>query len=1485
MTPRSRRALCIGICDFGPHEAEPATDAPATLSFAVDRADQVRRSLDLFGYRGTRADGKELPTTERLGRAVTDELKQHGGGDVVVIHVLSHGVLGLSGLYVVGADGQNTDVQDWLKFLDDFPDLRPSRPTTLFLLDTCHAGAAARLDWLRAAEHNSRAWVIAATSGADLAYDGVFSRAVAEVLTDIASGAIDLYPSEYVRFSDLVEQIRTRVAQLGGRRQDVTGTPVDGNAAPPFVPNPRKPRDARLARTVRDSDETLRPFLDLDHIVDVVHFADRAAGRMLGPGMLRGRVQGCFTGRTEQLTDISRWLADGTEPLRVVTGGAGSGKSAVLGVVVCAAHPGLREATTRLWDTVPAEALPAPVTRLAAVHLRERDLGEALLGLSRQLGLAGRPGIGEPAGDSGPAADIDAFTAAVITAISALPDPPVVVLDALDEAIGQQAIVDRLLLPLARSTRTDGRPACRLLVGTRPWDQFLPLLNLARRRGRLVDLDDLPAEVLRGDVAAYVVDLLAVDSAFDLGARRRIGRGVAQALTDPGRERGGEFLAASLYANWLRDAHPQGADSQAVDTLLARVPTAIPDLLDLDLSTERAAATETDRTAAGWLRPVLAAIAATHGEGMPATVIRRLAPVLRAASEESISDDDDSELSPDLLSRVITRIRFYLRSSPDIDGTTLYRIFHQGLVDHLQPDDSLLSPLYDALVRPTSEAPAGRRDFDRAEPYAARHWDEHAVNAGRLDELLEVDPDVMRTLCNTARSRPGRLAAAIWRLSDRVTPLPTATRTELLTIDALRYGAPKIAARVWARRPARPGRTRAVGNGPAQPYNDPARSDEQPAWGDDSPVWPFELTPVWSTGSELPSPEQLAMFVGYYDWINAVACTVLDGRPIAVTGGGNRTVRVWDLATGRPVGDPMKGHTKWINAVACTVLDGRPIAVTGSDDKTVRIWDLDTRRQIGRPMVGHVDWINAVACTVLDGRPIAVTGGNDKTIRVWDLATCQPIGGPMTGHQTRITALACTFVDGRPIAVSNGNDAEVLTWDLAARRQFGEPLVSGYPGIDAVDCATISGVPSVVAAGRMLRRYALSSAEHVVSTVSNQDIGARALVCAVLNGRPVAIVGGERTIEVFDLVTGAQVRGPFSGHTQAVRAVAHVSLRDRPVAVSVGDDNSVRTWDLAPVEQIGAPIVGHRFPIKALEYAVLEGRRVAMTLGARGRPRAWDLASGRQVTEFLPEIPQGTSGEKVIDGLTVGDRLVIVFASEPDTLQVAGFSGKTIEFRADTRFGIVSTVAVGATRGRTIIIVASSAYSSDPQPTHVLQAWDMSSQRSLWTCDPQDPVTAMTCGTVHGEAVVITCSPLHGIRTWSIESGDEIGQSFTGRLGEMSRIEFVSLHDRETVVTVAGGERSARVWDLSTRTIHSEPLIGHTSPITALKCAVIADRTIAITGSDDQTVRIWDLATYRELSQMHFPDGIGALSVTDDGTVLVGYGWEVACLRLTTPTG
>ena len=85
--------------------------------------------------------------------------------------------------------------------------------------------------------------------------------------------------------------------------------------------------------------------------------------------------------------------------------------------------------------------------------------------------------------------------------------------------------------------------------------------------------------------------------------------------------------------------------------------------------------------------------------------------------------------------------------------------------------------------------------------------------------------------------------------------------------------------------------------------------------------------------------------------MNAVAVGDLDGLPIAVTGGKDPKVRVWDLRTGRQHGDPLKGHTDSVLAVAVGDLDGLPIAVTGGyDAKRCGCGTCAPAAQHGRPL-------------------------------------------------------------------------------------------------------------------------------------------------------------------------------------------------------------------------------------------------------------------------------------------------------------------------------------------------------------------------------------------------------------------------------------------------------------------------------------------------------------------------------------------------------
>jgi hypothetical protein len=102
-----------------------------------------------------------------------------------------------------------------------------------------------------------------------------------------------------------------------------------------------------------------------------------------------------------------------------------------------------------------------------------------------------------------------------------------------------------------------------------------------------------------------------------------------------------------------------------------------------------------------------------------------------------------------------------------------------------------------------------------------------------------------------------------------------------------------------------------------------------------------------------------------------------DGKRI-VTATTGWTARIWDVATGQPIGQPLRGHNAdvWVSAFSP---DGKRV-VTASNDRTARLWDATIGRPIGQPLTGHEKAVERAEFSP-DGKRI-VTASDDITARV-----------------------------------------------------------------------------------------------------------------------------------------------------------------------------------------------------------------------------------------------------------------------------------------------------------------------------------------------------------------------------------------------------------------------------------------------------------------------------------------------------------------------
>ncbi|MFP4394996.1 MAG: hypothetical protein ACLFTI_07000 [Anaerolineales bacterium] len=197
------------------------------------------------------------------------------------------------------------------------------------------------------------------------------------------------------------------------------------------------------------------------------------------------------------------------------------------------------------------------------------------------------------------------------------------------------------------------------------------------------------------------------------------------------------------------------------------------------------------------------------------------------------------------------------------------------------------------------------------------------------------------------------------------------------------------------------------------------------AASDDAIVYVWELHPLDMGGTSQLTATLHTTFTGHTGPVNAVAFSPAEN--ILASASQDRTIRFWDLETGRAV-HTLVGHTAGVTTIAYSS-DGTHL-VSGSRDLTVRLWNIATRAANALTVLsGPENVVLRVGFSPEDRYILA--GSGDKSVRLWDRSFLKEQQlSTLTGQTARMRNIA--FNPQGKFLASGDDQGIAQVWSLAS---------------------------------------------------------------------------------------------------------------------------------------------------------------------------------------------------------------------------------------------------------------------------------------------------------------------------------------------------------------------------------------------------------------------------------------------------------------------
>lgn len=623
----------------------------------------------------------------------------------------------------------------------------------------------------------------------------------------------------------------------------------------------------------------------------------------------------------------------------------------------------------------------------------------------------------------------------------------------------------------------------------------------------------------------------------------------------------------------------------------------------------------------------------------------------------------------------------------------------------------------------------------------------------------------------------------------------------------------------------------------------------------------------------IPSSQLAERFLGHAQALHTVA--FVGNERTILAAGDDRTVRTWTpaiLSVETPTRENNANPPKPLVALVAHPGDGGFSAITAGGD---RIWrwapDGSPRPHLAAPVAG-LQLLQASP----DGTQMTAVNGEGKAF-VWQVADGQlkanlDFGGPITSLDYR--------PDGQQLVVADGQARLRIfsrePFRLLEHISLPQPArLAAWHGPEGTQLAALSDQPTITTVQRALIRV-WDGVEGGALAVAISPDGARLMaggadgkvrqwrindgmlermleghtgaihdLAVLANGQQLISVAADQTIRQWNLADGALVRMTPNG-----AMVRHVSSSaDNLRLTTSSDDGKVRVWEVA-TGQLLEQFSGHTGPITGLRW--LADSQSILSLSQDQTVRVRRLS----IQRVLP--PLGST----VHDLTLlnnGAQFVTCGGTEPIAIRdltngqlirnLEGFAGESyaLAARAD---------------GQRLVV------GGDKQ----LTLWNPANPQPLQQLTVTGKVTALAWSPDNLKLTVATDTPAlyffgPPLPPQNAQPGNELFEHQQLRLPAVaSRLNFAP--DNRTVwATHADGHLGQ--WAYAAPT----PLrqMNHGGPVYAV--AISRDGKTVVSGSTDQSVRIWDATTGQQRAQLSGHVGaVHSVCLSPDESLIVSSG-------------